>query len=311
MLAAIRIAALGTLGYITPRVLVGFGVPLDEWAITLGTWLGAPQPWLEEWGLMIVAAGCAIVLSGIEAWWRPAQRIWTKISKRERRIPDTLVPLSDDDCREWSKVDPLALWQAASLWAELRPHLDIVRFDSATGYARFSMLLRAVETNTLQVVEKHDDTKYCHVAREELKRYAETIGERPKFLFHPSIVKAKKNDEEYIDLNEAALRAYEETQETVVARFAEASPSNGPQGIVRWYAYALIGKKNYTPIFGKRPPSRKRQLIPREEFPRCGLSHDVRSLVRFNEEDPRFIELEIRKSDFERRLEEIKRWTDE
>ncbi len=83
---------------------------------------------------------------------------------------------------------------------------------------------------------------------------------------------------------------------------------SGSSAVLRWYANALIGKKHDTPIFGKRPPSRIRRLIPRDEFPRCGFRDDARTLIRYSEKEPRFIELEIRKLDFVRRLNEIKTW---
>ncbi len=79
MLAWLRIAAMGIFGYFVPRILVGAGVPLDEWAAALGQLLGAPTPWMEEWGLTIIGLAVGAILSGIEVWWHPAQRIWRKI----------------------------------------------------------------------------------------------------------------------------------------------------------------------------------------------------------------------------------------
>ena len=303
MLAAIRIAALGTLGYITPRILVGVGVPLDEWAVELGTWLGASRPWVEEWGLTTVAVFCAIVLSGIEAWWRPVQRIWSKVLGRVRS--SGAYQFTSANLDEWRKVDALEIWRAGCLWDGYKPHYPIPFLDPA--YPSFIRLVNAAKIGQLNLAQPSARIDaHSLVNRSELVRYARTKGEMPEFLKDIDLDAGEA--EQYIDLNEAALQAYEETEESAVAHFAEMPMPNGTRAVLSWYAYALVDKRASTPIFGKRPPSRKRRLIPNEEFSRCRFSEDARSLIRHNEKEPRFTELEIRKSDFERRLEEIKSW---
>ncbi len=82
MLTMIRYAALGVIGFLTPRILVGLGVPLDAWGISLGEWLGLSMPWLQEWGLTLAGLTIALILTGIEAWWGPFKRVWGKVFAR-------------------------------------------------------------------------------------------------------------------------------------------------------------------------------------------------------------------------------------
>lgn len=115
-------------------------------------------------------------------------------------------------------------------------------------------------------------------------------------------------DTEYIDLNEAALRAYEETEESIVARFAEMPVRDDDRGVVSWYAYAIIGKDADLPLYGRKPPSRIHRRIPAEEIRRCRFSDDAGSLIPHGKNQPKFTDLRIKGLDFEERLAEIKSW---
>lgn len=130
----------------------------------------------------------------------------------------------------------------------------------------------------------------------------------------PENAAAEQNDlesDEFILLHEAATRAYEETEDTRVAGFAEMPLPSGKRGILSWYAYALIGKKHDTPIFGKKPPSRIRRQISVQELRQCRLSENAQLLMRPGEDEPAFLDLEIKTSDFEKRLAEIQSWSGE
>ena len=308
MLTVIRIAAVGTLGYLTPRVLVGVGVPLDEWAVAFGTWLGLSRPWVEEWGLTTVAVICAIALSGIEAWWHPLKRSWNGIFAKVRNISSAADTYSNADLDEWRHVDPLELWRAGCLWKGYKPHYPMPFLDPA--YPSFIKLVNAAKAGQLTLAQSGVKVDaWSLVNRNELARFANSRSDIPEFL--RDIDLDAEEAEQYIDLNEAALRAYEETEETAVAHFAEMTMPNGSRAVLSWYAYAFVGRGSDTPIFGKQPPSRKRRQIPSEEFPRCSFSDDARTLHRYGAKEPRYVELEIRKSDFERRLAEIKSWNGE
>ena len=113
---------------------------------------------------------------------------------------------------------------------------------------------------------------------------------------------------EYISLHEAATRAYEETEETLVAWAAETPLPNGNKAVLSWCAYALVGKNRQTPIFGKRVPSRVRRRIKADELKQGHFGDDARTFTTYGKTEPEFVDLEIKEADFQQRLEEIKTW---
>ena len=96
--------------------------------------------------------------------------------------PVNLRTLTKKEYEDWDKVDPLHLWQAACLWAGLHVSYDVQRFESP-GYVKFSMLLRAVEQETLHTLEATHELWQVQIARDALKNFAEAIDEKPAFLF--------------------------------------------------------------------------------------------------------------------------------
>ena len=175
-------------------------------------------PWWVPSGL---ASICVLALIGFMFWVAPGEaapvspsgesaealRAQVKLERERRRArelelnsadPGSIVSaanrvleswvetrtLTTEDYEKWDKVDPLHLWQAASLWAGLNVNLEVMRFDSP-GYVRFSMLLRAVEFDQIPMLDDDDtvDLKVRRIMRDDLKKYAESIGEKPAFLF--------------------------------------------------------------------------------------------------------------------------------
>ena len=89
------------------------------------------------------------------------------------------------DYDRWSKVDVFAIWMAASLWAERIPTPVIT--PSSKIYPYLQQLKAAAEANTLRTRGDDPETGMkATVTREELQRYAESIGETPRFLFPDS-----------------------------------------------------------------------------------------------------------------------------
>ena len=107
-------------------------------------------------------------------------------------------------------------------------------------------------------------------------------------------------DDPYIPLKEAATIAYEETRGTKAATIAEGLNRDH---ILGYYAYALF--KGST-LYGKYPPSRKLEPVPKEEYGRCGFSDDYSSLRRHGEDQNLYEDLQIRRSDLLRRITELK-----
>lgn len=155
MLTVIRYAALGVIGFMTPRILVGVGVPLDAWGISLGEWLGLSKPWLQEWGLIVAGLTVALVLTGIEAWWGPIKRLWGAIIarstdkdvdkirvqaelKRQNRLQHKQDQL-DKGLRgagaHQSEEDRLTWFELEQRFKELEVPLQFTRIDGQTGDA--------------------------------------------------------------------------------------------------------------------------------------------------------------------------------
>ncbi|MCH7935947.1 MAG: hypothetical protein IH994_02505 [Proteobacteria bacterium] len=110
----------------------------------------------------------------------------------------------------------------------------------------------------------------------------------------------------YVPLKEAATIAYEETLGTQVATVAEALNADDVLG---YYAYALFDGK--TTLYGNRPPSRKQEPIPNEEYGRCGIYDDYRVLRRPDGGRNLYENLQIKRSDLDRRIAELKSFVQE
>ncbi|MCH9053941.1 MAG: hypothetical protein IIA72_23295 [Proteobacteria bacterium] len=212
------------------------------------------------------------------------------------------------DLDEWRQVDLLELFRAGCLWKGFQPHYPIGFNDPA--YASYILLVNAAKDGQLTVTNPGTEVDaWSLVSRRELARFAHTKGEAPEFL--NDITPTVAEESEYIDLNEAATRIYEETEGTLVAHAADLPSLDRKRHALSWCAYALVGNNQQTPIFGKSPPSRIRRQIPPAEFTRCRFSDNVRALIRHAEREPKFVELEIKETDFLKRLEVIKTWSGE
>ncbi len=74
---AIRAVGAGILGYISPRILIGLGFPIDQWAFALGEWLGLT--WNTEIAFWAVAIVLGVVFLGIEAWTHLLERLQNRV----------------------------------------------------------------------------------------------------------------------------------------------------------------------------------------------------------------------------------------
>lgn len=124
---------------------------------------------------------------------------------------------------------------------------------------------------------------------------------RPGVTTGQSSQTATEGSDPYIPLKEAATIAYEETRGTKAAIIAEGP---NPDDILGYYAYALF--KGSTMLYGKHPPSRKLERVPKEEYGRCGFSDDYNSLRRHGKDRNLYEDLQIRRSDLSRRITELK-----
>ncbi len=79
MLRIISVLATGLLGFAFPRVLVGMGVPLEMWALSVGQWLGLISTVNTDTAFWIISASLGFVFAGVEAWKRPVGQLWGRL----------------------------------------------------------------------------------------------------------------------------------------------------------------------------------------------------------------------------------------
>jgi hypothetical protein len=89
----------------------------------------------------------------------------------------------------WVKVDPLTVKQAARLWAGLDPTALLYSGESARLAPRLQMLIGAIKRGVLPADHTRNALapsgyyEQSEVSRSDLRAFAESIGERPAFLF--------------------------------------------------------------------------------------------------------------------------------
>jgi hypothetical protein len=114
----------------------------------------------------------------------------------------------------------------------------------------------------------------------------------------------------FISFREATTTAYEQLRQAG-SIYAIASDKLGYTGngetrveaVLSWFAYCIAPK---IPVYGKHPPSRLRELIDPKEFSRGGFVDGGNALRYHNESELRYIELEVRRADLERAIEQLK-----
>ena len=112
-----------------------------------------------------------------------------------------------------------------------------------------------------------------------------------------------------VPLQIAARIAYEKLDGTVAARTAEKPMNNQPGNPIQWFATAIIGiDRGRIPIYGVKPGQQKITRIPDYEIPKCTVTNDASALERWGNNNPRFTEIAVTRSDLNMRIKEIKGW---
>jgi hypothetical protein len=117
--------------------------------------------------------------------------------------------------------------------------------------------------------------------------------------------------DDFISLKEAANIAYERLRDarSIYALAAERLGYEGKNetrsdAILSWFAYLIAPK---IPVWGKHPPSRLREEIDKAELKRSAIVKGGNGLRYYDEKEPRYIGLEVRKADLERVIEQLQR----
>jgi hypothetical protein len=319
MLNLLRIAAMGIFGYVTPRILVGVGMPLDKWAADMGAWLDVSRPWIDEWGLTAFGLFLAIGLSAIEWWWRPTQRFWGNVLGRARSSKGYEFASVDFD--EWREVDPLEIWRAGCLWKGFKPHYPIPFLDPA--YPSFIRLMNAAKAEQFVVVNTSlQIDAHSFVTRQELTRFACSKGEMPEFLKDLVLENRVATDIDYIPLHDAVMDAWErirtlpefDTQPSHSPEFAslrdyyEREPVKMP-GIAAQIIFNCADPP--VPIEGMAPPRTAMEVIPQDKARGYMFSDDATEMFDIFDRDKaaeqrrRYTNLRVKRINIERRVKTI------
>ena len=80
MKSVVRAMGLGIVGYFVPRLLAALGVPFDQWANQLATFLkGAPAVVGQETTLMVLGLLSGFCLMLVELWWKPLGQLVPRV----------------------------------------------------------------------------------------------------------------------------------------------------------------------------------------------------------------------------------------
>jgi len=92
----LRVCGLGVLGYMSPRILVGIGIPLDDWAQRVGQFIRGTSEMMPDDVLFAVLGGLfAIVFITAEIWFDLVKRLIDKLKSKKEQIEilDARAPL--------------------------------------------------------------------------------------------------------------------------------------------------------------------------------------------------------------------------
>ena len=103
-----------------------------------------------------------------------------------------------------------------------------------------------------------------------------------------------------------ALIAYEKTWDNILATAAEHTARDmdtGYDGILEYYAVALVGRGDEMSLWGRRPPStRLEEIDGAEECPQCSFGDGGNTLSRYNDHEPRWVDLIVPKHQLRERI---------
>ncbi|MFN0061314.1 MAG: hypothetical protein ACKVPX_02175 [Myxococcaceae bacterium] len=122
--------------------------------------------------------------------------------------------------------------------------------------------------------------------------------------------KRRRKRPEFIPLREAANIAYERLRDadSIYATASEELGHTGKdesrsEGILSWFAYC-IGPK--VELYGKHPPSRLKEHIPRDELKRCSFIDGANAMKYYEDREARYTDLEVRADELERVIAQLK-----
>ena len=114
---------------------------------------------------------------------------------------------------------------------------------------------------------------------------------------------AKEDLLDLIPLHEAAQTAYDDTKSTLVVRLSERL-NKDPMTMLGVLAQFLVHDEQIV-IYGVYPPSQKLEEIPKQDAATFRFSDDAREMFDNYNEERRYVDLYVKREDFEKALAEI------
>jgi hypothetical protein len=134
----------------------------------------------------------------------------------------------------------------------------------------------------------------------------ERFGFEPRIKRATSFLLKDRKADDWMALHEAARLAYERTRGSTWSEMAETpigSEQRTPADILNWYAYSFI--RFGVPVYGQRPPSTVRELIPTTAILQLQFTNGARSLVRPQGTQPLYTDLAINHGRFKQYLIDV------
>lgn len=158
---------------------------LEHWAKVLHVDQALPFLGNAKADQIGIAVGSALILLTV-GWW-----LWRRLRP----------PTDEANPGSWRHVQKLTLWQAAGLWAGETPIREVP--EESPIYGTFRMLKDAAASGRLRVIKRETPISNSYVLQTELSRFAEDIGEKPKFPF------AKAGSAQQPELSEEKIKAWD------------------------------------------------------------------------------------------------------
>lgn len=340
----LRAICMGIVGYMAPRLLVGSGVPIDEYAAFVGKMVGIAVT--SETALFAVAIISSLVLAGIEVWIRPIARFWgsafgsadklqsqTKVNATPDRMPLVDFFAAAEKCGwRFREPPPSLIIKFVSILRQAGVDEVIQFWGRPAKQHIFNELIRAeplqkidsrhwleYHIEWLPVVRMRPRTTEIESLDDSLDNF-ETLTNKPMDGkgFHDIHVEKgaalswltlnSPPTDIAISLRDAAIQAYDICKGSSAAMMAETDAKGDPNRVLDWFATALVNRDDGIDVFGMKPPSQYVERIPRDQLTSHFFDEGAQKLRPNANNGIAFENLLVINQDAENRSRIIKEW---
>ncbi len=317
------------------------GIPLDECAVEAGKRVGFAVT--SENALTYTGILLAVLLVSLELWIRPVWRVLSALGKRRRKASEGALVTSNGQETTTTPMPLVELLKEAEQqgWRftdngsqHIFEFVGGLRDAGSMGVIQFSgrekqRITQMTKERALERIDpaywqnykidgvtclevSHSTGEAQGIANDNLDTTTVADGNLTQHeLFadiHLDRAQAAKwleaNPVPMIPMAEAVVKAYEETQGTLVSGMAESGPSRDVEG---WYAIAITKEGDVT-VFGRKPPSTVLIEIPQSDLQTFVFKNGASELIDQFDGRNKYVDLQISVSDMKRSISRIRRW---